>query len=111
MRYGSVKPSAGGALKRSPVRHPPDRRQVGLRSALRDRRASDHPRLDHPRRTFFDRQEARLIELSERDSDAAGSGEAELSEEYWAVSKRFPRVGMLASVLIVVAVFLKAAKP
>ena len=61
--------------------------------------------------TFFDRQEARLIELSERDSDAAGAGEAEVSEEYWAVSKRFARVGRLASVLIVVAVFLKVAKP
>jgi hypothetical protein len=61
--------------------------------------------------TFFDRQEARLIELSERDLDAADAGEAELSEEYWAVSKRFARVGMLASVLIVVAVFFMAAKP
>ncbi len=61
--------------------------------------------------TFFDRQEARLIELSERDVAAAGAGEVELSEEYWDVSKRFARVGMLASLLIVVAVFFMAVKP
>lgn len=62
--------------------------------------------------TFFDRQEARLIELSERDvAAAAGAGEVELSEEYWDVSKRFARVGMLASLLILVAVFFMAVKP
>lgn len=61
--------------------------------------------------TFFDRQEARLIELSERDVTAAGAGEAELSEEYWEVSRRFARVGMLASVLVLAALFLMTVKP
>jgi hypothetical protein len=60
---------------------------------------------------FFDRHEARVIELSERDVAAAGAGEVELSEEYWEVSKRIARVGMLASLLIVVAVFFMTVKP
>jgi Predicted integral membrane protein (DUF2269) len=61
--------------------------------------------------TFFDRQETRLIRLSERDVDAAGSREVVLSEEYWKVSKRFARVGMFASLLVLVAVFFMAVKP
>ena len=60
---------------------------------------------------FFDRHEARVIELSERDVAAAGAGEVELSEEYWEVSKRIARVGMRASLLIVVAVFFMTVKP
>ena len=60
---------------------------------------------------FFDRQEAKLIELSERDLAAAGAGEVELSEDYWQVSKRFARVGMLASLLVVAAVFFMTVKP
>ncbi len=60
---------------------------------------------------FFDRHEARLIELSERDVAAAGAGEVELSEEYWEVSRRFARVGMLASVLVLAALFLLSVKP
>ena len=61
--------------------------------------------------TFFDRHEARLIELSARDVDARGAGEVELSAEYWAVSKRFARVGMTASLLVLVAVFFMTVKP
>lgn len=61
--------------------------------------------------TFFDRHEARAITLSERDVAAAGLGEVELSEEYWEVSKRIARVGMLASLLIVVTVFFMVVKP
>jgi hypothetical protein len=60
---------------------------------------------------FFDRHEARAIELSERDVAAAGVGEVELSEEYWEVSKRIARVGMLASLLIMLAVFFMTVKP
>ena len=61
--------------------------------------------------TFFDRHEARAIELSERDVTAAGVGEVKLSAEYWEVSKRITRVGMLASLLILVAVFFMVVKP
>ncbi len=60
---------------------------------------------------FFDRHETRAIELSERDIAAAGAGEVELSEEYWEVSKRVARVGMLASLLILAAVFFMTVKP
>jgi Predicted integral membrane protein (DUF2269) len=60
--------------------------------------------------TFFDRHEARLIALSERDV-AAGGSEVQLSEEYRRVSKRFAGVGMAASLLIVVALFFMAVKP
>ena len=60
---------------------------------------------------FFDRHEDRAIELSERDVAAAGTGEVTLSDEYWEVSKRVERVGMLASLLIVVTVFFMVVKP
>ena len=60
---------------------------------------------------FFDRHEARLIDLSERDVRAAGGGEVQLSEEYWTASKRFRRVGAVASVLVVVALFFMTVKP
>ena len=61
--------------------------------------------------TFFDRHETRAIELSERDVAAAGAGDVVLSEEYWEVSRRIARVGMLASLLILVAVFFMVVKP
>lgn len=61
--------------------------------------------------TFFDRHESRAMELSERDVAAAGAGEVVLSDEYWEVSRRITRVGMLASLLILVAVFFMVVKP
>jgi hypothetical protein len=60
---------------------------------------------------YFDRQEARAIRLAERDVASAGNGEVVLSDEYWAVSKRFTGVGMAASLLILVAIFFMAVKP
>jgi hypothetical protein len=60
---------------------------------------------------FFDRQEARLIELSERDVAAAGPGDVTLSDEYRQVSKRFARVGALASLLVLLALFFMTVKP
>jgi uncharacterized membrane protein YcjF (UPF0283 family) len=61
--------------------------------------------------TVFDRHEARLIELSERDVAATGTREVVLSADYRAVSKRFARVGMAASLLVVVALFFMTVKP
>jgi Predicted integral membrane protein (DUF2269) len=61
--------------------------------------------------TFFDRHESRAIELAQRDVAAAGAGEVVLSDEYWEVSKRIARVGMLASLLILVALFFMVVKP
>lgn len=60
---------------------------------------------------FFDRHEARAIELSERDIAAAGDGDVQLSDEYWAVSKRLGLVGTGAGLLILVALFFMAVKP
>ena len=61
--------------------------------------------------TFFDRNEARLIELAERDVRAAGAAEVQLSDEYCRISKRFARVGAVASLLVVVALFFMTVKP
>lgn len=60
---------------------------------------------------FFDRHEARAIELSERDVTAAGAGEVKFSDEYWEVSNRIARVGMLASLLVLVTMFFMTVKP
>ena len=61
--------------------------------------------------TFFHSVERRLIELSERDIAASGSGEVELSEEYWAASKRSAIGGSLAGVIVLVAIFFMVVKP
>ena len=60
---------------------------------------------------FFMPHEKRAIELSERDVAAAGQGEVELSEEYWAVSKKLAQVGTLAGILVIVTVFFMVVKP
>lgn len=55
--------------------------------------------------------ERKMIELGERDVAAAGDGEVELSQEYQSTSRRFAVVGGIASLLVLVAVFLMATKP
>jgi Predicted integral membrane protein (DUF2269) len=60
---------------------------------------------------YFDRQEARAMQLAERDVASAGNGEVVLSDEYWALSRRLSGVGMAASLLILVAIFFMAVKP
>jgi uncharacterized membrane protein len=55
--------------------------------------------------------ERKLAELSERDIAAAGSGEVELSDEYWAASKRSALFGSLAGVLVLIAIFFMVVKP
>jgi hypothetical protein len=60
---------------------------------------------------FFSPQGRRAMELAERDIAAAGDGEVEFSDEYWAVSKRIAQVGTLAGVIIVVAIFFMTVKP
>jgi len=57
------------------------------------------------------RTERRLAELAERDIAAAGSGEVELSDEYWAASKRSAIWGSLAGVLVLVILFFMVVKP
>ena len=61
--------------------------------------------------SFFHSVERKLIELSERDIAASPSGEVQLSEEYWAASKRSAIGGSLAGVIVLVAVFFMVVKP
>ncbi len=61
--------------------------------------------------TFFPRFEKKLIELAERDIAAAGSGEVELSDEYWAASQRIALVGSLSGVIILAVAFFMIYKP
>ena len=61
---------------------------------------------------FFGPTERRAHELSARDVAAAGpDGPVALSPEYQAVAARIAKVGALASVLVLVAIFFMAAKP
>ena len=61
---------------------------------------------------FFSPNEKRASELAARDIAAAGpDGPVTLSPDYQAVSSRLARVGVLASVLVLVAIFFMAAKP
>jgi uncharacterized membrane protein len=59
----------------------------------------------------FGSTERRLGELAERDIAASGSGDVELSDEYWAASRRSAQVGSLAGVLVLVALFFMVVKP
>ena len=61
---------------------------------------------------FFGPNEKRAGELAARDVAAAGpDGPVTLSPEYTAVAARVAKVGALASVLILVAIFFMTAKP
>lgn len=59
---------------------------------------------------FFGPQETKAAELAERDIAASGDT-VELSAEYEAVAARVGMVGSLASLLVLVAVFLMVVKP
>ena len=60
---------------------------------------------------FFNPQGRKAMELAERDIAAAGDGEVEFSDEYWAVSKRIGQVGTFAGILVVVTIFFMTVKP
>jgi hypothetical protein len=60
---------------------------------------------------FFNPQGRKAREVAERDIAAAGTGEVEFSDEYWAVSKRIAQVGTLAGIIILVAIFFMTVKP
>jgi uncharacterized membrane protein len=60
---------------------------------------------------FFSRIEHTLAELAERDIAASGGGDVELSDEYWAASKRSAIGGSLAGVLVLIAIFFMTVKP
>jgi uncharacterized membrane protein len=60
---------------------------------------------------WFGRIERTLAKLAERDIAAAGSGDVELSDEYWAASKRSAIGGSLAGVVVLIAIFFMSVKP
>jgi uncharacterized membrane protein len=60
---------------------------------------------------FFGRYEKKLMNLSQRDVDAARQGEVELSDEYVAGSKLVARVGTLAGLLVLTIIFFMVVKP
>src|SRR3954452_18448348 len=61
---------------------------------------------------FFNPSERRAAELCARDVAAAGpDGPVTLSPEYEALAARVAKVGALASLLVLVAIFFMAAKP
>jgi len=60
---------------------------------------------------FFSPNERRAAQLAARDIAAAGDGEIRLSAEYQAVAGRVAKVGALANLLIVVALYFMIAKP
>jgi len=57
------------------------------------------------------RSEKKLMGLAERDIAAAGSGEVELSDEYWAASRRSAVYGTVAGLLVLAIVFMMIVKP
>ena len=60
---------------------------------------------------FFIPTDRRAAEIAERDIAAAGSGEVELSPEYQALAKRLAIVGIVANLLVLVAIFVMVMKP
>jgi hypothetical protein len=60
---------------------------------------------------FFNPRGRKAVELAERDIAAAGTGEVEFSDEYWAVSKQIAQVGSLAGIIILVTIFFMTVKP
>jgi hypothetical protein len=60
---------------------------------------------------FFNPQGRRALGLAERDIEAAGTGEVNFSDEYWAISRRIGGVGTLAGIIILVTIFFMTVKP
>jgi uncharacterized membrane protein len=60
---------------------------------------------------FFSPTERKAAELAERDIAASAGGEVKLSAEYEALASRLRFVGVAASGLVVLAVFLMVMKP
>ena len=59
---------------------------------------------------FFSPTERKAAEISARDIAAAGDGEIEFSAEYQALADRLAKVGGVASLLVLVAVFMMVTK-
>lgn len=60
---------------------------------------------------FFIPNERRAEELARRDLEAAGGGEVRFSREYNAVSGKMARMGPVAGLIVIVTIYVMAAKP
>ena len=60
---------------------------------------------------YFARQEARLLEIVERDIAGSGDGAVTLSEEYAKGLRRLMTMNYVANLLVLVAVFVMVVKP
>ena len=60
---------------------------------------------------FFLPNDRRAAELAERDINAAGTGEVRFSDEFDEVSGRSARIGPIAGLLVIVTIYVMAAKP
>ena len=60
---------------------------------------------------FFVPTERKLAALAERDVAKAGGGEPALSDEYLALSKRSGQMGAVAGLLVILTIYVMAAKP
>lgn len=59
---------------------------------------------------FFNPQDLRAAEIAKRDIAASGAGEVQLSAEYKAVAGRIAQVGVVAGILILLAVVFMVTK-
>lgn len=60
---------------------------------------------------FFTPKNNKLLEVAERDIAAAGDGPVTMSPEFDALQKQIALAGNIAGLLILIAIFLMAAKP
>ena len=59
----------------------------------------------------FAPNERKLVELAQRDVDAAGDGEVVWSDEFQALGRKLGMVGMFSSALVLIAAYFMIAKP
>lgn len=60
---------------------------------------------------FFLPNERRAEQLARRDIESAGPGEVRFSREYEAVSAKMARMGPVAGLIVIVTIYVMAAKP
>ena len=60
---------------------------------------------------FFIPNDQRALRAAKRDIEAAGPGEVEFSGEFNEISRRSARVGPIAGLLVILTIYVMAAKP
>ncbi len=60
---------------------------------------------------YFTPKTRRLVEIAERDMEAAAASEAKLSDEFRALNAQIARVGALTGLIILLTIYVMTAKP